>query len=161
MRILTTRLELALQTPDEVLAWVQSLPPEVRAEVSPEWVARVRRTSAGDPWALSFQIVERASGKVIGTCGFKGPPDAEGMVELAYAVDEPHRCRGLATEATAALVGFAMEQSEVRVVRAHTRPDNAASLRVLAKSGFEMVGEVIDPDDGFVVRWQQRRAIPG
>jgi hypothetical protein len=83
------RLELVLQTPDEVLAWVESLPPDVRAEVSPDWVARVRATAAGDPWSLSFKAVERATGTAVGACSFKGPPDADGVVELAYGIDEP------------------------------------------------------------------------
>jgi hypothetical protein len=50
----TACLELVLQTPEEVLAWVASLPPADRAEVSAEWIARVRSTPAGDPWALSY-----------------------------------------------------------------------------------------------------------
>jgi hypothetical protein len=36
--IATARLELVLQTPDEVLAWVASMPAADRAEVSPEWM---------------------------------------------------------------------------------------------------------------------------
>jgi hypothetical protein len=85
----TERLELVLQTPDEVLAWVASLPPADRAEVSPDWLARVRSTHTGDPWALSYTVVERATRSAIGGCAFKGPPDSDGMVELAYGIDLP------------------------------------------------------------------------
>jgi hypothetical protein len=42
--IQTACLELVLQTPEEVLAWVASLSPADLAEVSPEWIARVRST---------------------------------------------------------------------------------------------------------------------
>jgi RimJ/RimL family protein N-acetyltransferase len=157
----TARLDLVLQTPDQVLAWVESLPAADRAEVSPDWLARVRATAAGDPWALSFTAVERASGSPVGTCAFKGPPDADGVVEVAYGTDPAHRGRGFASEAAGALVEFAFASGRVRLVRAHTKPDNGASKRVLAKCGFHRVGEVMDAEDGLVCRWDRGPAEPG
>lgn len=156
----TARLDLVLQTPAGVLAWVESLPPADRAEVSPDWVARVRAAEEGDPWSLSFTIAERSSGTTVGGCAFKGPPGAEGAVEIAYGTDPAHRGRGYAAEAAGALVGFALASGRVRVVYAHTKPDNGASARVLAKCGFRRAGEVTDPEDGLVDRWEQRRAEP-
>jgi RimJ/RimL family protein N-acetyltransferase len=156
--IQTVRLNLVLQTPDEVLAWVASLPPADRAEVSPDWIARVRSTEDGDPWALSYKVVDRATGAVVGGCSFKGPPDAAGMVELAYGIDSPHRGRGFATEVAGALTEFALTDGRVKIVRGHTKPGNAASARVLEKCAFHRAGEVIDPEDGPVVRWERRPA---
>ncbi len=154
----TARLDLVLQTPDEVLAWVESMAPADRAEVSPDWVARVRSTPPGDPWALSYTAVERASGSAVGSCAFKGPPDASGAVEVAYGIDPAYRGRGFATEATGALAGFAFASGLVRLVRAHTRPDNPASIRVLEKCGVSRIGEVMDPEDGLVWRWERTHA---
>lgn len=153
----TARLELVLQTPEETLAFVEAMPPEDRAEVSPDWIARVRRTQAGDPWSLGFTVRERESKASVGGCAFKGPPEADGMVEVAYGVDEPHRCRGYATEAAAALTEFAFTDDRVRIVRAHSKPDNGPSARVLEKCGFEQRGEVMDPEDGLVCRWERVR----
>lgn len=157
----TARLDLVLQSPDEVLAWVAAMPEADRAEVSSDWLARVRATPAGDPWALSYTAVERATGRPVGGCAFKGPPDAAGVVEVAYGIDPPYRGRGLATEAAAGLVGFASGSGQVRVVRAHTKLDNGASARVLEKCGFKPVGEVIDAEDGVVQRWERAPAEPG
>jgi RimJ/RimL family protein N-acetyltransferase len=58
-----------------------------------------------------------------------------------------------------ALVAFAFTTGDVRVVRAHTRPQNDASSRVLTKSGFEFIGEVIDPEDGLVWRWELQQCL--
>jgi RimJ/RimL family protein N-acetyltransferase len=91
----------------------------------------------------------------VGGCAFKGPPDGDGVVELAYGIDETHRGRGYATEAAGALAEFAFASGLVRVVRAHTRGENDASARVLSKCGFTRVGDVIDPEDGQVVRWER------
>jgi [ribosomal protein S5]-alanine N-acetyltransferase len=147
-----------LQTPDDVLAWVESLPPADRAEVSSDWIERVRSTSAGDPWALSFMVIERASGLTVGSCAFKGPPDAAGVVEVAYGTDPAYRGRGFATESAEALTSFAFASGLVRLVRAHTKPENAASIRVLEKCGFRRIGEVVDPEDGLVYRWERDQA---
>jgi RimJ/RimL family protein N-acetyltransferase len=155
VEIPTARLTLVLQTPDEVLALVEALPPADRAEVSPDWLARVLVTAAGDPWSLSFTAVERASGSAIGGCGFKGPPDADGVVEVTYGTNPAYRRRGYATEAAGALTGFAFASGRVLLVRAHTRPDNKASARVLEKCGFKRVGQVMDPEDGLVCRWER------
>ncbi|MFO0957261.1 MAG: GNAT family N-acetyltransferase [Isosphaeraceae bacterium] len=141
----TERLRLVLRTPEEVLAWVESLPPEVRAEVSPDWVARVRVTPAGDPWSLSYDALERSSGSSVGGGTFKGPPDDEGVVEVAYGIDEGYRGLGYATEVARALTDFAFASGRVGRVRAHTLPGNGASARVLQKCGFGRVGQVVDP----------------
>lgn len=155
--ILTTpRLQLVLQTPDEVLAWIEALPPDQRAHVSQWWIDAVRATQPGDPWRLSWKVLETASGAKVGGISFKGPPDAEGMVEVGYGIEPEYQGRGYATEATLALVQFAAASGQVRVVRAHTLSDHRASLRVLEKSGFQFVGDVIDPEDGPVVRWERR-----
>jgi [ribosomal protein S5]-alanine N-acetyltransferase len=157
----TARLDLVLQTPDEVLAQVEALPPADRAEVSPDWLARLRATAPGDPWALAFTAVERASGVTVGGCAFKGPPDSDGVVEVSYGIDSVHRGRGYATEAAGALAGFAFASGRVRLVRAHTKPDNALSARVLEKCGFARTGEVMEPEDGLVCRWELGRVPSG
>lgn len=128
----------------------------VSDEVSPDWIAGLRSAAAPDPWVHGFAIVHRASRSVIGSAGFKGPPDETGMVEIAYGIVPTFEGRGYATEAAAALVSFAASTGRVRVVRAHTLPANNASTRVLAKCGFQRVGDVVDPDDGPVWRWEFR-----
>jgi len=37
---------------------------------------------------------------------------------------------------------------------AHKRPEHGASARVLGASGVERVGDVLDPEDGLVWRWE-------
>ena len=157
MTLLTERLRLVPATRDEVLAGIEALTPAQRAEVSPAWLARARAASTVDPWLFRFSATDRDAGAVRGGCGFKGPPDADGVVEITYGVDPAHQKRGYAMEAAQALVAFAFGSGLVRVVRAHTRPGNVASERVLAKCGFERIGEVIDPEDGQVWRWERTR----
>ena len=150
--IQTARLRLVLESTEAVLARVEAMSPADRAEVSPDWLARVH-TATPSPWTHGFALVERAAGAVVGSCGYKGPPDSDGTVEIAYGVDPGHQGRGYAKEAAAALVEFALGAG-ARVVRAHTRPESGASARVLVACGFEPVGEIVDPEDGVVWRWE-------
>ncbi|MEW6306337.1 MAG: GNAT family protein [Verrucomicrobiota bacterium] len=152
----TAHLRLVPQSVEEARAMVAGMPPEARKEVSAEWLARLDATPAPDVWTLGFVMVQRSDGVVAGSAGFKGPPTA-GMVEIAYGTEPDYRGKGYATEAARALVDFAFESGLVSVVRAHTLPDGEASKRVLAKCGFKFVGEVMDPEDGLVWRWQTRK----
>jgi RimJ/RimL family protein N-acetyltransferase len=152
--IRTTRLTLIPQTLDEVRGRIAGMEPDQKRELSPEWLARLHAGTA-DLWSLGFAIARRADSKVVGTCGFKGAPSAEGVVEIAYGLQPEHRGLGYATEAAEALVGYAFSTGQVRVVRAHTFVQANASTRVLTRCGFRSVGEVMDPDDGLVWRWER------
>lgn len=127
----------------------------VSKDVSPEWLAQLSTATAADPWTHGFGLLHVASGMMIGAASFKGPPTADGIVEIAYGVVPDYQNRGYATEAAQALVAYAFSSGRVSVVRAHTLPEPNASTRVLAKCGFQHIGEVIDPEDGLVWRWEK------
>ena len=148
----TARLDLILESTDALLARVVAMSPADRAEVSPGWLARVR-TAAPSPWTHGFALVERATGTLVGSAGYKGAPDDAGTVEIAYGVDPGHQGRGFAKEAVAALVDYALGAGAC-LVRAHTRPKHGASARVLGACGFECLGEIVDEEDGLVWRWE-------
>src|SRR6478736_3809887 len=79
---------------------------------------------------LAFPVtvdVGADSGPVVAEVGFHGPPDSEGWVEIGYRVVAEYRRRGLAEEATAALLAWAVAHG-VTGVRASVSPDNAASI---------------------------------
>ena len=123
-------------------------------DVSPDWVAALKASAGSDPWQHGFFVVHRADRMVIGSAGFKGPPDPAGMVEIAYGIAPGYQGKGYATEAAQALVDYAFDNG-VRLARAHTLPEANASTRVLRKCGFQFIGTVIDPDDGLVWRWER------
>jgi RimJ/RimL family protein N-acetyltransferase len=136
---------------------VEAMSAAEKAHLSADWLALLAGARATDPWIHGFSLVHRDSGTVIGSAGFKGPPDCEGNVEIAYGVAPEHQGKGFATEAAQALVAYAFSREWVRSVRAHTLPQANASTRVLTKCGFRRVGEVIDPEDGLVWRWELAR----
>lgn len=155
----TKRLHLVLENREATLAAVEAMSPADKAQLSADWLARLRDSAPEDPWVHGFAMVLRDTGDSVGSCGFKGPPaENDGAVEIAYGVVPDHQGKGYASEAAEALVAFAFASADVRLVRAHTLPRVSASTRVLTKCGFRHVGEVIDPEDGLVWRWEKRRA---
>jgi RimJ/RimL family protein N-acetyltransferase len=148
-------LNLEPLTLDEIRAVIAAMPPTERAHVSAAWLADLQAATAADPWQHGFAVVLRDGGASAGTAGFKGPPSADGMVEIAYGIAAEHQGRGYATEAARALLDYAARSGCVRLVRAHTLPEPNASTRVLAKCGFVRLGAVEDPEDGTVWRWER------
>jgi RimJ/RimL family protein N-acetyltransferase len=152
-------MRLIPRTREEVRATIAALSPEVRTQVSSEWLVLLESSSEQDPWIHGFCCVND-DGVHVGLGSFKGPP-VDGIVEIAYAVAPKYQGKGYATAAARALAAHAFESGEVRTVRGHTLPDGAASQRVLIKSGFRKVGEVVVPDDGLVWRFELRRPTSG
>jgi RimJ/RimL family protein N-acetyltransferase len=124
-------------------------------DVSPAWLATLRTSVGPDPWRHGFFVLQREHKCVIGGAGFKGPPDADGMVEIAYGIAPEYQGQGYATEAATALLDYAFGSGRVRLARAHTLPEANASTHVLKKCGFEFTGSVVDPEDGTVWRWER------
>jgi ribosomal-protein-alanine N-acetyltransferase len=154
-RLQTKNLKLVPQSLEEVLAMVEAMTPSEKTELSADWLARLRASTPPDTWTLGFSMVQLGSNVVVGKCGFKGPPAQDGVVEIAYGVSPEYQGKGYATEAAQSMTDYAFSSSEVRVVRAHTLPEPNASTRVLTKCGFRRIGEVIDPEDGLVWRWER------
>ena len=171
MEILTDRLKLVPYSAEHLRALIDGSGPFEEAfglpvaeglhesmgsdDVSPAWLEQLRAASGTDPWVHGFAVVNRDVQVVIGNAGFKGPPDTEGRVEIAYGIAPGFQGQGFATEAAQALVSFASEDDRVRRILAHTLREGNASTRVLTKCGFEHTGEIEDPEDGLVWRWER------
>jgi RimJ/RimL family protein N-acetyltransferase len=86
----------------------------------------------------TFFVVE--DGVVVGDCGWFGPPDQAGEVEIGYGLAPSARGRGLGSRAVQELVAWVRTQGATSV-RAEVLPGNEASLRLLRGIGFVVDGE--------------------
>jgi ribosomal-protein-alanine N-acetyltransferase len=101
----------------------------------------------------TYLFVHKRDSKLVGIGGFKGAPDAAGMVEIGYAIAPAYRRKGLATEAARGLLAFAFAHESVMSVQAHTLKDGFESIGVLRKVGMRLAGKFYDAEDGDVLRW--------
>jgi RimJ/RimL family protein N-acetyltransferase len=132
-------------TPDAVRLWRLRRDQIAADPASARWIARAAV----------------AAGAVVGHAGFHGPPDADGMVEVAYSVDPAHRRRGYATAMLGGLLRRAAAEPGVRTVRATIRPDNTGSLGTIAGFGFARNGEQWDEEDGLELVFDRSAGWPG
>jgi [ribosomal protein S5]-alanine N-acetyltransferase len=152
----TARLELVPASLEELRVKFDG-PGGAPPGVSPKWIEKLRSARSPDPWEFGYTVLLAESGQPIGGVSFKGAPGPDGVVEIAYGIDEEFQRRGYATEAAGALVTFAFADPRVRVVCAHTLPGAIVSSRVLDKCGFSRVGDVVDPENGPVWRFEKAR----
>ena len=99
----------------------------------------------GDPrWGTCFFVDQPRPAELVGWGGFKGPPGADGTVEIGYEIAPARQGRGLATAAARAMVAEAFADPAVRRVIAHTLPEPNASNHILEKLGFRFDGDVLE-----------------
>jgi len=91
--------------------------------------------------------------RAVGLCSFKTEPNVLGEVEIAYYTFPHREGRGVATAMARELTDRASRH--VARIIAHTLPAENASCKVLRRCGYERAGDVIDPEDGLVWRWQR------
>ena len=100
-------------------------------------------------------IALQAERTMIGHIGFHSSPGPDYLrdlapdgVELGYTIFPPFRRRGYATEACAALMGWAQQVHHVQRFVLSISPTNVPSLRIAQHLGFRKVGTQIDEQDG-------------
>ena len=98
----------------------------------------LRQYKLGAP--SSMCIVEKASGKVIGTIGFMWIQPENRSCEVGYSLSRAHWNRGYMTEALEALLEFGFQDLHMNRIEAQHEVDNPASGRVMAKVGMRQEG---------------------
>jgi RimJ/RimL family protein N-acetyltransferase len=76
---------------------IEAMSPAEKAQMSADWLAQLHAASAADPWVHGFWLVHRETGIAVGSCGFKGPATADGVVEISYGVNAEHQGKGYAS----------------------------------------------------------------
>ena len=102
-------------------------------------------------WGLWLMTL-RAGSVIFGSIGYKGKPNADGMIEIGYGIAEAYRRQGYTSEAARALIDWAFSQPAVKRITAECLTDNVASIRVLEKLGMRRTGEI----NGYL-KWELTR----
>jgi RimJ/RimL family protein N-acetyltransferase len=144
---------------DDLEALVDALAPgfggeaDSAREILTQTFDLLARDPRPEPWGC---YLAEDNDETVGTCAFKSAPGEAGEVELAYMTFPAFERRGHATAMAGELTRIAFEAGAPIVV-AHTLPEENASTRALRRNGFAHSGEVVDPEDGLVWRWERPR----
>ena len=111
---------LGVRVPEE---W----PPEILAGAVPIFEARLENEpELAQGWLAWYIILKDDGGPgpvLIGNCGFKGPPDSDGLVEISYSLLTAYQRHGYGSEAVAGLIAWGFAHPEVSCVAATTYPE--------------------------------------
>ena len=124
-------------------------------------IVEMGRRSPGEPggW-VQFTVLDREDGRIIGDVGLSlAEPETE-VIKVGYTIAPEFQGAGLATEAIAALVGYAFDTLGAEAVRAHASALNAPSIRVAEKVGMRLIEKRAYRDGDEVwygVRYEVRR----
>lgn len=85
---------------------------------------------------FDWGVIEKASGKFIGTCGFTEIYDKERRAEIGYVLSPKFHRRGYAPEAVKCILQYGFEELGLEKCSGRFMEENAASQKVLTRLGF-------------------------
>lgn len=154
----TPRLRLMAITPDMLLSEQrndQTLGALIGCSIPANWppaawephvlvllLAQYQRRPEQVGWQRYIVSVEAdGTGTLIGAVGAFWREELPNECEIGYSVLPPYEGRGLATEATRALLQYIRQDPLMRSTTAHTFPELVGSIRVLERCGFVADGD--------------------
>lgn len=93
-----------------------------------------------DDLPSSWGVIDKASGRLVGTIGYMDHSEDNASVEVGYSLAKWVWGKGLATEALRAVIDYTFESMDVNRIEAQHEIDNPASGRVMQKCGMTKEG---------------------
>ena len=100
-----------------------------------------------------WAVVERESGRMIGTAGFTSFDFSHNGAQIGYVLNPDFHGKGYGTEAASRVLRFGFEELGLHRIEARFMQGNEASLRVMEKLGMRLEGY---RRDGMLVKGQYR-----
>lgn len=108
-----------------------------------DWFAKIKQRR-GKQEAEQYVLERKHDKKIIGSCIVFNFNESEISLEIGYVLNREFWGHGYMYEAIKALLlGLSMDIG-IRYVKAVVNLENASSLKLLSKFGFEMLSELID-----------------
>jgi ribosomal-protein-alanine N-acetyltransferase len=122
-----------------VSTWLASWPSPVTTAAAAARITAMRE-AAGAGQLLCFAIERRDDPALMGWVIVARVPDDPSRGGLGYWLGEAYHGHGYMAEAAEAAVAAGFARFRLAVIEAGAQPENAASLRVMAKLGMTAVG---------------------
>jgi [ribosomal protein S5]-alanine N-acetyltransferase len=80
----------------------------------------------------------------VGVIGLKDIDLANKMANLGYWIGEEYWGKGIATASVQLIISYASSELGIKEIYAYVFPENKPSIRVLEKSGMNLIGEIVE-----------------
>ena len=101
-----------------------------------KFVLKKYKTGDFRDWA----VIDKATGKMIGTCGFTSVDLHNKKGEIGYVYNSQYWGRGIATEALECVVDFGFSKLDLNRIEGRFMVENTPSRRVMEKAGMTFEG---------------------
>ena len=91
-----------------------------------------------------WAIISKENNECIGQIAFFLVDSKNNFAEIEYCIGTEFQCRGLATEATKAIIGFGFKKINLHKIQICHKSINIPSKRVIEKCGFHFEGTFRD-----------------
>jgi RimJ/RimL family protein N-acetyltransferase len=135
---------IEIQSRQDVVRWLYWEPrsaDEVRESLRLKMTARTL-AAAGD--TLSFAVVLRETGELVGDCNLTWISDVHRQGEIGYVFNPRHHGHGYATEASRRLLQLGFGELALHRIIGRLETRNTASARVLERLGMRREGELVE-----------------
>ncbi|NJD99712.1 N-acetyltransferase [Thermococcus sp. LS1] len=106
-----------------------------------EWMKWYENLTTKKLTKRAFAILNE-EGKIVGTVIVSRIDFRNGTAEIGYFLGKEHWNRGYGSEAVELTLKYCFRYMNLRKVFARTYENNAASIRILEKNGFKLVGKL-------------------
>lgn len=91
-----------------------------------------------------WAVIEKKSGECIGQIAYFLVDSQNHFAEIEYCIGSAFQCKGLATEATRAVMAYGFDRIHLHKIQICTKAINVPSKRVIEKCGFTYEGTLRD-----------------
>ena len=129
-------------------------PTKLFLEVHEQTLEYYKTIGYDEPW-ISYYLQD--ADEIVGICSFKGKPDTDNRVEIAYWTFEQYQGKGYGCRMCELLLEITNAYDNLTVF-AQTMPEVNASTTILTKNGFQHAGSATDSDVGVVWEWVRKNS---
>ena len=109
---------------------------------------RIPRVKKEPEFAEIGLVLAIADGEIIGSSGFHEFPDENGMIEIGFGIVPEKQRQGYGLELLHGMWKAISSRPDVKTLRYTVSPENEASMHIIKKLQFNLVGEQMDDEDG-------------
>lgn len=109
---------------------------------------RIPRVKKDPGFAEIGLILAITDGEIIGSAGFHDFPDENGMIEIGFGIVPERQRQGFGIELLHGMWKAISSRPDIKTLRYTVSPENEASIHIIKKLKFNLVGEQMDDEDG-------------
>jgi ribosomal-protein-alanine N-acetyltransferase len=109
---------------------------------------RIPRVKKDPKFAEIGLVLAIAQREIIGSAGFHDYPDQNGMIEIGFGIVPEKQRKGYGLELLHGMWQAISSREDVKILRYTVSPENEASMHIIKKLQFILVGEQMDDEDG-------------